>query len=79
MNFGDSASESPASFYWGFHRASLHKSLFNRAVELGAAVQCNSRVVDVRTCGNKDRARLLLESAREIEANLAVGTDGINS
>jgi len=79
MNFEESAANYPGTFYWDFHRASLHKCLLNRAVELGALVQCNSRVLDVRICRNGESARVVLESEREIEADLVVGADGINS
>jgi salicylate hydroxylase len=79
MNFQDSASNYPGTFYWDFHRASLHQCLLDRAIELGAAVQCNSRVVDVRICRDGERAWAVLESGREIEADLVVGADGINS
>lgn len=79
MNFQDSASNYPGTFYWDFHRASLHQCLLDRAIELGAAVQCNSRVVDVRICRDGERALVVLESGREIEADLVVGADGINS
>ncbi|PMD23854.1 putative monooxygenase [Hyaloscypha hepaticicola] len=79
MNFQDSASRYPGTFYWDFHRASLHKCLLDRAVELGATVRCNSRVVDVRICGTGKEARVVMESGREIEADLVVGADGINS
>ncbi|KAH8818381.1 hypothetical protein F5882DRAFT_512666 [Hyaloscypha sp. PMI_1271] len=79
MNFQDSASNYPGTFYWDFHRASLHQCLLDRAIELGAAVQCNSRVVDVRICRDGERVWAVLESGREIEADLVVGADGINS
>jgi len=79
MNFQDSASRYPGTFYWDFHRASLHKCLLDRAVELGAAVRCDSRVVDVRICETGEKARVVMESGREIEADLVVGADGINS
>jgi salicylate hydroxylase len=49
------------------------------AVELGAAVRCDSRVVDVRICETGKKARVVMESGREIEADLVVGADGINS
>jgi len=79
MNFQESASKYPGTFYWDFHRASLHKCLLDRAIELGAVVQNNSRVVDVRICRTGESARVVLESGREMEADLVVGADGINS
>lgn len=81
LDFWDSASRYPGSFYWDFHRANLHRCLYDRAVELGAVVQVSSRVVDVVTglgeCGNK--AKVMLDDGREMGADLVVGADGINS
>lgn len=79
MNFHDSAAQYPGTFYWDFHRASLHKCLLDRAVELGASVRCSSRVVDVRVGENGKHASVVLERGIEIEADLVVGADGINS
>jgi salicylate hydroxylase len=79
MDFHDSAAQYPGTFYWDFHRASLHKCLLDRAVELGATVRCSSRVVDVRVSENGERASVFLERDVEIEADLVVGADGINS
>ncbi|KIW15400.1 hypothetical protein PV08_05446 [Exophiala spinifera] len=48
MDFAESARPYPGTFYWDFHRANLHKVLLERAVELGAEIKVQSRVVDVR-------------------------------
>lgn len=81
MNAHDSACKYPGSFYWDFHRANLHRCLYDRAVELGAVVQTNSRVIDVVTGIGKqgEKAKAVLEDGREIEGDLVVGADGINS
>jgi len=47
MDTRESASQYPGTFYWDFHRADLHKCLFERAVELGARVKVHARVTDV--------------------------------
>ncbi|PSS10867.1 hypothetical protein M430DRAFT_69313 [Amorphotheca resinae ATCC 22711] len=73
----ESAGKYPGTFYWDFHRANLHQCLLDRAVELGAKVQVNSRVVDVKIEG--DRATAVMADGREMEADLVVGADGINS
>jgi salicylate hydroxylase len=77
MDFHDSAAKYPGTFYWDFHRANLHKCLLDRAVELGAGVKCNSRVVDVRILS--EGTKVVMEDGREMEADLVVGADGINS
>ena len=77
MDFHDSAAKYPGTFYWDFHRANLHKCLLDRAVELGADVKCNSRVVNVRILS--EGAKVVMADGREMEADLVVGADGINS
>jgi salicylate hydroxylase len=83
MDFAESAAKYPGTFYWDFHRAALHGCLVERAVELGADVRCGMRVVDV-VVGEGGRARVVLgretgEVGGEMEADLVVGADGINS
>lgn len=81
MNAHKSAAKYPGSFYWDFHRANLHRCLYDRAIELGATVLTQSRVLDVLTGVGPggERARIVLEEGREVEADLVVGADGINS
>jgi salicylate hydroxylase len=85
MNAHESAAKYPGSFYWDFHRANLHRCLYDRAVELGAVVHVNSRVVDVVTgVGDTgDQAKVILDGKgtgrKEMECDLVVGADGINS
>lgn len=82
MNAHDSASKYPGSFYWDFHRANLHRCLYDRAVELGAAVQTDSRVINVLTglgTSYGEKAAVVLDDGREMQADLVVGADGINS
>lgn len=86
MSFEESAKKYPGTFYWDFHRASLHNCLLERAVELGAEVRCNARVVDVKIIEGEGKARVLLCKEKdssgnelELEADLVVGADGINS
>lgn len=79
MDFHASAAQYPGTFYWDFHRASLHKCLLNRAVELGATVQCSARVVDVRVEDNGMAASVVLAGGEEVKGDLVIGADGINS
>lgn len=81
MNAHESAARYPGSFYWDFHRANLHRCLYDRAVELGAVVQTNSRVLDVETgLGQSgEKGKVVLEGGREVKADLVVGADGINT
>nr|KAK5441286.1 hypothetical protein LTR18_007130 [Exophiala xenobiotica] len=80
MDFHESASAYPGTFYWDFHRANLHKCLIERAVELGAEIKVQSRVVDVRIAGDEaETATVVLESGDEYVADLVIGADGINS
>ncbi|KAK6382105.1 hypothetical protein LTS17_003990 [Exophiala oligosperma] len=87
MDFAESARPFPGTFYWDFHRANLHKVLLERAVELGADIKVQSRVVDVRISssdnnGDSDNAAtatVILDSGIEYVADLVIGADGINS
>ena len=81
LDTAGSAAKYPGSFYWDFHRANLHRCLYDRAVDLGAVVQVNSRVVNVVTGLGQvgEKAAVVLDDGREMEADLVVGADGINS
>lgn len=67
--------------FWDFHRANLHMALLNRAVELGARLTTNSRVVDIEceSSGDSTRAIAVCADGRRHMADLVVGADGINS
>ena len=79
MDFYASAAQYPGTFYWDFHRASLHGCLLDRAVKLGAIVRCNARVVDVKVHEGGEQASVVLAGGEQIAADLVVGADGINS
>nr|OQO28035.1 hypothetical protein B0A51_02836 [Rachicladosporium sp. CCFEE 5018] len=79
MDFEESASRYPGTFYWDFHRANLHQCLLDRAVELGAEIRVRSRVLDVQIHDSGDSATLILDNGEEHNADLVVGADGINS
>lgn len=67
--------------FWDFHRANLHMALLERAIELGAKLTTNTRVVDVEyePSGDSTRAIALCANKKSYVADLVVGADGINS
>lgn len=88
MDFRESAAQYPGSVYWDFHRANLHRGLYERALELGAKVKVGMRVVDVEIL--EKGARVVVEKRRseereekeekeeeDLTADLVVGADGI--
>ena len=79
MDFHESAKKFPGTFYWDFHRANLHRCLLDRAVELGAKIEVNSRVVDVRIGEEERKATVVVHGKEDMVADLVVGADGINS
>ncbi|KAH8144869.1 uncharacterized protein LAJ45_11139 [Morchella importuna] len=76
MDFHEAAKRYGSPF-WDFHRAGLHKCLLERAVELGARVVCQARVMDVEIGG--DKSTVVLEDGSKIYADLVVGADGVAS
>jgi salicylate hydroxylase len=70
----------PGTFFWDLHRADLHRSLLNRAVELGAKLRLDSRVVDVlfesKECPT---ATIVVERGSPVVADLVIGADGVHS
>lgn len=61
--------------YYVVHRAHLHTALHQRAVDLGAEVKVNSRVVSY----DPNTPLAVLEDGRAISADLIVAADGIKS
>jgi salicylate hydroxylase len=79
MNFAESASQYPGTFYWDFHRANLHKCLLERAAELGAKIKVNARVADVLIAQDNETATVSLQNGEKHVADLVVAADGVNS
>ncbi|KAF7886437.1 hypothetical protein EAF00_010540 [Botryotinia globosa] len=87
MDFRESAAQYPGSVYWDFHRANLHRGLYERALEVGAKVKVGMRVVDVEIL--EKGARVVVEKHKskergeeeegDLTADLVVGADGIFS
>src|SRR5438067_1902275 len=81
MDFHEYASELGTPF-WDFHRANLHMELLNRAKDLGATIETNSRVVDIeyeKLAHDRTIAVAILTDGRRKRADLIVGADCINS
>ncbi len=55
------------------HRADYHTVLLDEAVRLGAQIQLNAKVVDIKS---SQRPEVVLESGDVISADVVVGADG---
>ena len=77
MNFAEYAKKYGSPF-WDFHRASLHKCLLGRVIELGSKVLMKSRVSDVGF-GEVSGVCTVLLHDRRMSVDLVVGADRINS
>jgi salicylate hydroxylase len=53
--------------------------LIDRALELGATMECNARAIDVRCDTDSNTATVVLADGREQIADLVIGADGIHS
>jgi len=53
--------------------------LIDRAVELGATMECNARVIDVKCDTDGNTATVVLADGRAQTADLVIGADGIHS
>ncbi|KAL1965757.1 hypothetical protein VTN77DRAFT_5257 [Rasamsonia byssochlamydoides] len=81
LDFIESANRYGSPF-WDFHRADLHNCLYRRAVELGAKVHTNSRVVNVeyhQANPGPAQVTVILANGKRYMADLVVGADGIVS
>ncbi|KAK2596255.1 hypothetical protein QQS21_006347 [Conoideocrella luteorostrata] len=65
--------------FWDFHRATLHKCLLDRTIELGGKVQCASKVEDYNISADQTTTTLFMEGGKTIASDLVVAADGINS
>ena len=79
MDFAEQA-KTYASPFRDFHRASLHKCLLDRDVELGSKALMESRVGDVEFGeAGAGVCNVLLHDGRRVSADLVVGADAIYS
>lgn len=79
LSTSESAGKYPGTAYWDFHRANLHSCLLERAMELGCVIRVNAKVDDVRPKAGGETATVKLGTGEQLEADLVVGADGINS
>jgi 2-polyprenyl-6-methoxyphenol hydroxylase-like FAD-dependent oxidoreductase len=77
MDFHESESHYPGTWYRDFHRADLQQCLVKRAAELGVVVTCNARVVDVSVGKDGATATATVADGRQWTGDLVVGADGI--
>jgi salicylate hydroxylase len=80
MNFHEYEAECGTPF-WDFHRSNLHKALLDRAIELGAKLSTDKRVVDIEyeSNGPVTQSIAVCAEGERYKADLIVGADGINS
>ena len=64
---------------WDIHRADLHSAMLQKAIDLGATVRCNARVVDCICDDLKNIVTVKLHDGTSITGDLVIGADGINS
>ena len=64
---------------WDIHRADLHNSMLQKAIQLGAVIRCNARVTDYSCDELHNIARVTLHDGSSVQGDLVVGADGINS
>ncbi|GFF38056.1 3-hydroxybenzoate 6-hydroxylase [Aspergillus udagawae] len=77
LDFHESEKQYPGTWYRDFHRADLHRCLLDRALELGAQLTCNARIVDVRVGGDEATAVAIAADGREWTGDLVIGADGV--
>ncbi|KAB8297958.1 hypothetical protein EYC80_001736 [Monilinia laxa] len=90
MDCKESAASYPGTAYWDFHRANLHRGLYERARELGVRVRVGVRVVGVDVL--EGGAKVVVEvggkhgggdnedeDEKNLKADLVVGADGVFS
>ena len=77
LDFHDSESQYPGTWYRDFHRAVLQRCLVERASELGVQMICNARIDGVRVSPNGTTAKAFAADGREWEADLVIGADGV--
>lgn len=61
--------------YWVVHRAHLHQVLVDRAIELGAAIEVNSRIDSV----DFDAPSVTTKDGRVVSGDIIIGCDGLKS
>ncbi|CRL27523.1 Aromatic-ring hydroxylase-like [Penicillium camemberti] len=77
LDFHQSESNYPGTWYRDFHRADLQQCLVERALELGVNITCNARVADVTVSEDGTTATATAADGRQWIGDLVIGADGV--
>ncbi|KAL4734663.1 hypothetical protein BDV11DRAFT_50431 [Aspergillus similis] len=79
LDFKASEAQYPGTWYRDFHRADLHRCLVDRAVELGAVLTCNARIINVIPSEDGTTSTAVAADGRQFTGDLVIGCDGVFS
>jgi salicylate hydroxylase len=79
LDFKASEARYPGTWYRDFHRADLHRCLVERAVELGAVLSCNTRIINVIPSEDGTTSTATAADGRQFTGDLVIGCDGVFS
>ncbi|KAJ5624253.1 hypothetical protein N7510_000562 [Penicillium lagena] len=77
MDFDESQSHYPGTWYRCFHRPKLQKTLIHRLEELGGKITCNSKVVDVLISPDGATTTVRTEDGSQWTGDFLIGADGV--
>ncbi|KUL90973.1 hypothetical protein ZTR_00860 [Talaromyces verruculosus] len=77
LDFHESESKYPGTWYRDFHRADLQRCLVERATALGVQITCNARIQTVRVSEDGTIATAVAADGREWDGDLVIGADGV--
>ncbi|KAE8138508.1 hypothetical protein BDV38DRAFT_292117 [Aspergillus pseudotamarii] len=77
LDFHESESNYPGTWYRDFHRADLQRCLVDRALELGVQMTCNARIRTVHVSDDGATATIVAADGRQWEGDLVIGADGV--
>ena len=77
LDFHESESKYPGTWYRDFHRADLQRCLVERATALGVQITCNARIRTVRVSEDGTIATAVAADGREWDGDLVIGADGV--
>jgi 2-polyprenyl-6-methoxyphenol hydroxylase-like FAD-dependent oxidoreductase len=77
MDFHESESNYPGTWYRDFHRADLQQCLIQRAVELDVKLTCNARVTNVSVSDDGTTATATAFDGKKWVGDLIIGADGV--
>ncbi|KAB8264820.1 hypothetical protein BDV32DRAFT_134746 [Aspergillus pseudonomiae] len=77
LDFHESESNYPGTWYRDFHRADLQRCLVDRALELGVQMTCNARIRTVHVSDDGVTATAIAADGRHWKGDLVIGADGV--